>query len=410
MSRRPSICMLLRSDFTHNLRVRKQAQTLAKNGWDVTVIALAVGNQASGLEKDRDGFSVWRIPNSLRSSSNRSAAASTGTKAVVSRRPKRSPFLIIPAIMLNRVLVMLRMVAAVRKFRPDVVEAHNVNVLPAGLVGSRLTGAKLVYDAHEINTERENYYARIRPLIYLVERVAVPRASLVISTTDMRAEHYQKLYRLKEKPLVIQNRPWFTAAERNDGLRHALSIPAEKVIVLYQGGLQPGRGLHNLVRVAAKVQNAAFVFLGNGSQRTSLESLAREMNVEDRVYFHSAVSLAELPAFTASADIGVQVLRNTCLNHYTTDSNKIFEYGMAGLAVVASDFPEIRKIIEQSRYGVLVDPGNLAEITGALQRLVDDRDYRMRLQANAMANRQALSWESLEPSFVGAFARLVPAS
>lgn len=302
---------------------------------------------------------------------------------------------------------MFRMAAVVRKYRPSVVEAHNVNTLPAAFLGAKSIGASLVYDAHEINTGRESYYARIRWLVWLVERLTVPRARLVMSTTSMRAQHYLDTYRLKEMPLVIQNRPPYSEMPRNHRLRDELQIPEDKVIVLYQGGLQEGRGLHNIVRISARVRNAVFVFLGNGAQEGSLRDFVQTLGVQDRVRFHPAVPLVELPEYTASADIGMQILRNTCLNHYTTDSNKVFEYAMGGLAVVASDFPEIRRIVENFKYGVLVDPDDVEKMSAVLQKLVDDDEQRRKLQENALASRRALSWESQEEVFLEAIERVV---
>ena len=49
------------------------------------------------------------------------------------------------------------------------------------------------------------------------------------------------------------------------------------------------------------------------------------------------VPLSKLLAWTTSADIDAQPIRSTCLNHLSTNSNKLFEYAMAGLPGVASD-------------------------------------------------------------------------
>lgn len=397
--------MLLRADFTHNLRVRKEAQSLVAAGWQVTVIALALGDQPEGPVMDPDGFTLWRVPDRLVARKARkhqgTSLANGGAVGSVARR--RSRLVTMARLVLNRLVVMLRMTRVILRLRPDVVESHNVNTLPAGFLGAKLSGARLAYDAHEINIEREGYYARIRALIYRIEKFVVPRADLVMSTTDLRSEHYQQTYHLRAKPLVIQNKPRFSAVAGDDYLRRHFNLPANDVIVLYQGGLQEGRGLHNLVRMMGKVSGATLVFLGNGGQESSLRQLVDELRLVDKVRFHPAVPLAELPAITASADIGMQVLRNTCLNHYTTDSNKIFEYGMAGLAVVASDFPEIRRIIETYQYGLLVDPDNVEQIAAAVQNLVDQPPLRRELQEHARASRPALSWESQEPEFVSAF-------
>jgi len=92
----------------------------------------------------------------------------------------------------------------------------------------------------------------------------------------------------------------------------------------------------------------------------------------------------------------MQILRNTCLNHYTTESNKLFEYLMAGLPVVVSDFPEMRRIVEEYEVGIVVNPDDLADIAGAVKRLISDRTLYQRLRRNALDSAKTLSWEGQE--------------
>ncbi len=139
----------------------------------------------------------------------------------------------------------------------------------------------------------------------------------------------------------------------------------------------------------------------------ALEGMVTERGLQSFVHFIPTVPLAELLAWTASADIGVQPIRNTCLNHLSTDSNKLFEYVMAGLPVVASNFPEIRRVVRAYEIGLLFDP----EIPGALQdslgRLVADPPLRSRLAANARASAHALSWETQEAALVALYDRVL---
>src|SRR5690606_40482492 len=100
------------------------------------------------------------------------------------------------------------------------------------------------------------------------------------------------------------------------------------------------------------------------------------LQLEQPVRFIPTVALPELPSYTASADIGVQPIENTCLNHYTTDSNKLFEYVQAGLPVVASDLPEIRRVVREHDLGVLVPEGNSVALAAALRDLVGDEDRK----------------------------------
>lgn len=165
-------------------------------------------------------------------------------------------------------------------------------------------------------------------------------------------------------------------------------------------GLQQGRGLEKLVQTAALVPNAYFVLIGGGRLTQPLHQLSSAYGVQDRVHFIPTVSLSELPSYTASADIGVQPIENTCLNHYTTDSNKLFEYLTAGLPVVATNFPEIRKIVQRNEVGILVPHNDPLALAAGLNELVSNTTLRNQLAMNARATASRLNWEEQESRLV----------
>lgn len=59
--------------------------------------------------------------------------------------------------------------------------------------------------------------------------------------------------------------------------------------------------------------------------------------------FIPKVPLEDLPKYTKNAYLGFQVLNNVCFNHWSASSNKLFEYMMAEVPVIACSFPEIKK-------------------------------------------------------------------
>ncbi len=147
--------------------------------------------------------------------------------------------------------------------------------------------------------------------------------------------------------------------------------------------------------------------VGGGPLHDALRAQASELGLEQRVRFVPTVPLAELPRYTASADIGVQPIENTCLNHYTTDSNKLFEYVQAGLPVVASDLPEIRRIVRQHDLGLLVPAGDSEALADALRRMVADVRLRQHHAQRARAAAAALSWEVQEHLLIDMYRRVL---
>jgi glycosyltransferase involved in cell wall biosynthesis len=274
------------------------------------------------------------------------------------------------------------------------VHAHDVNTLPTAWLASKFSGSPLVYDAHEISTDREGY-ASFRKLVGWVEKYLAPRSAAMITTTDTRAKFFARAYGVP-RPLVLQNRPRFIITPRTSKIRDELGLRDPWPIVLYQGGLQQGRGLPNLIRAACRVKNAYFVFIGGGRLELELKSLVQSLGLDCRVFFIPTVPLSDLPVYTASADLGVQPIENTCLNHYSTDSNKLFEYMMAGLPVVATSMPEIRKLVGAYDFGTVVEPDDVEELAIAIQMLVDSPEIRAKMSENALRAAKQINWEEQE--------------
>nr|WP_281504458.1 glycosyltransferase family 4 protein [Chromohalobacter sarecensis] len=386
--------MLVWNSFLNDARVLKEAETLVNAGYALTVHALQEPGVTLSREILGNGVKVRRFGR---------RGSKPPTKKGSSASNKRSLFSSLVAIS-SRLTTHMVILAYFLRCRPDVIHAHDVNVLPTAWLAAALARVPLVYDAHEISTDREGY-AAFKGLVAWFEGRIMPRAAGTITTTDARAKFFARAYGV-ERPVVLQNRPRLTDVARNSRIREELGLTQPWPIVLYQGGLQQGRGLPRLVEAAAHVPDAYFVFIGGGRQERELHELREKLGLEERVHFIPTVALSELPHYTASADIGVQPIENTCLNHFTTDSNKLFEYVIAGLPVVASDMPEIRKVVRQHALGLLIEPGDTAALAEAIQTLVDDPAKRAAFADNAREAARTLNWEDQEHLLVALYRKV----
>ena len=394
----PRIAMIVWNEFRNDARVLKQARTLQASGYLVTVFALHTPGVTCRTEVLADGIRVIRVARSLRWRPARTQACSTSDMPAAGQSmPLRRIF--------SRLWVHTGLMVRLALHRAAVVHAHDVNTLPTAWLAARLSGARLVYDAHEISTSREGY-AGFRKWVAGIEATLMPRAEGTITTTETRARFFARAYGIA-RPLVLQNRPCLKVDAPTQRIRHELGLQQPWPIILYQGGLQQGRGLERLLRVAATLKGAYVVLIGGGKLTRPLMALSEELGMTQRVHFIPTVSLVDLPSYTASADIGVQPIENTCLNHFSTDSNKLFEYVSAGLAVVATDFPEIRRIVQTHAVGLLVPAGSDQRLRVALQQLIDDTSLRRTLAKNAKNAALHLNWEQQENRLVELYQRVL---
>jgi glycosyltransferase involved in cell wall biosynthesis len=352
--------MLLHKDVTYDSRVRREASHLAAEGHAVTVLELA---SVPAEQRVLDGFA------------RRSVLPAPWVRRALPTA-------------LYRLAFFASFVRAIRAMRPEVVHAHDAAMLLPGLVGARLTGAQLVYDSHELATSvpyRDRAWAWF---VATIERVGIRRAAAVITVSDGIADELVARYRLRRRPTVLRNVSALDdldadiPARPGGGLRDHLADGGSASIVLHQGAPAVDRGCEALVGALRHLPADVYVvFLGSGEPAFSaqLTELARRLGVEDRMRLIESVALGELLAWTREADVGVALLEDTCLNHRLALPNKLFEYIAAGVPVVVSDLPELRRIVNHYNIGWTATPGDPHAIAQAItQALKEPRDPRLR--------------------------------
>ncbi len=299
--------------------------------------------------------------------------------------------------------------AALASCTARVYHASDLYVLPALAMAAQRHGGRLVFDARE----RYPYVAGTtgRPLHRyfwkLVERHYIQRTDLVLTVSDGIANHLVQDYNITP-PLVLYNAPTAPASISPAlSLRRRLQLSDKAVLFLYQGHLRPGRGCLLPLEALSEVPEAVLVYLGDGPLAPAIRERAAALGVTDRVYLLPPVLPDELLAVTASADVGLVLLEDTCLNHRLALPNKLFEYLAAGLPVLVSDLPELRRIVETYGVGYVVDIHTLEALTAAMRRLAEDASLRRRLAARTRVAFAAHSWAHLVSRFQEAYRNLL---
>ena len=160
-------------------------------------------------------------------------------------------------------------------------------------------------------------------------------------------------------------------------------------VVLYQGSIAQGRGLLSLIGSLAHLPDNVYLAMV-GPQEPEFVSQARhtagEAGVQDRILWFDAVPRQQLDSFTVSADVGVMFYEPTCRNNYLCAPNKLYDYMMAGLPVVASDLPEPRRVLDETGAGVAVDSSQPNAIAAGIRHVLSNRK---RWEAMSAEGRQA---------------------
>lgn len=271
------------------------------------------------------------------------------------------------------------MVEMARKLAPDIVHCHDVHTLPVGTAMKRMTGCRVVYDAHEIYEElaQANQVATAR--YRALHRKNIPSVDGFITINESIAAWYKEHYPKIPEPTIVMNATIATPDFPYDGRLHAAAgLKGDRKILLYQGGFARKRGLEALIRAAACIpEDWTLVLMGWGKIEPDLRQIADKVNAATAHWRDSpavcmlpAVPQAELPYWSAGATIGVIPYENVGLNHWLCTPNKLWEYPNARVPVLVSPFPELTKMVEKYRYGWVLpvesEPKLLAEQLAAL--------------------------------------------
>lgn len=268
--------------------------------------------------------------------------------------------------------------AEIIRNRPQVIISANFFSIFPGQIGAILTGSRFIYDAYELIIPEPGGKMSWRDRFwYWMERLVIRYADLVIAANEERAQLMQVHYSLKHTPVVMRNIPPMrniSEEERETTLTHYPEIVrrhSKERLVLYQGNVDLSRGIDRFVRALAHLGTEyRLIIVGGGPDSKHLKAIGEPFEREDRFVILGRVPHCQLSAITTMADVGIVTYPYQGLNNIYCASNKLFEYIQAGLPVVATNQPPLRRLVESYGIGKLVgehdSPEQIAEAIRAV--------------------------------------------
>ena len=238
----------------------------------------------------------------------------------------------------------------------SIIHCNDNIALPLAVVLKFLKVAHLIYDAHELESNKNGQKFHNRLIVRTIENSLWCFIDHFVTVSEEISEWYFSNFGEK-KYTILYNAPMFSSDNilSNDYFRTKYNIPKGEKIYLYIGKFMPGRGLGELVDFFSEKQNSKryLILLGDGQlqQEIELDLVKRDAK---NIFIHEKVQHEDVVKYAKSADYGVCLLENVSLSDYLALPNKIFEYAFAKLPIIASDFPEIRKFVREVNAGMVV--------------------------------------------------------
>ncbi len=313
-------------------------------------------------------------------------------------------------------------------WKPDVVHAHDLICLPAGRAAAAATGARLVYDSHELEVHRNP------PLPYFlkrhyrsVEARHIRMADAVITVCEPIADHLAREYRIS-RPAVVYNAPTValpSAAQPGrarargwkdqDGaardIREESGVPPGGLLGIYVGLVTINRGIETMIDALDSLPNVWFAAVGprNEAVAKALIGRAAQRGIAERFSILPPVHPDSVVDFIGGADFGINPLKPVTLSYNYAMPNKIFEMSLAGLAIVNSDAQETARFVREHGIGVVFDHREPSDCARAVHELTADIDAYRPSAAKLIAMRDRFGWHRQEETLIALYDRLLAA-
>lgn len=279
--------------------------------------------------------------------------------------------------------------------RPAYIHCHDIETLAAGVALSRRIGGKVIYDAHELEYDRNPPMSKdAKSMVISTENELFRSVGHMITCSDSIAKEYAK--RLRSRPTVVFNTPKAVDIDRESvpKLRERIGLGEKTPLLVYTGHvMKTGRGLVPAIKALRGMPGAHFAIMGPRLNRDEwLLSVAEENGVRDRVHLLAPVEHYEVPEAISDADVAICNIEPVSLSYRFSMPNKLFEAALARIPICASDFTDMRKFVKKFGIGEVVNPSDPSDIARCIRTLLENREkYVFSDEARQLFERE-YSW------------------
>ncbi len=287
--------------------------------------------------------------------------------------------------------------------KSDIYLSNDLDTLLPNFIVTRLRGKTLVYDSHEMFCEGPELQGRklVQSIWRMIEKSIVPRLDYVYTVSQSIADNYNKRYKVNFE--VIRNIPKLVKKRREVRQLNFLN----KKIILYQGVMNPGRGLEEIISAMQFIDSAVLLIIGFGKVEDDLKDLVREKNLQDKVVFYGKVPFEDLFSYTVQADIGLVLEKPLGLSFTYSLPNKLFDYIHAGVPIIASPLVEVKRIMSEADIGVIIESYEPKYLANKINLMLDNKEKLVLWKKNMIKLSKKLNWEIESVKLNKLFAKLL---
>jgi glycosyltransferase involved in cell wall biosynthesis len=275
---------------------------------------------------------------------------------------------------------------------PDFIYQRYARFSWAGVVAARQTKRPLFleYNGSEVWVGRHWDRVGSLDLLERYERLNLDAAARIFVVSEVERRNLELRGVPAEKIIVNPNgvdverfRPGVGGVDA----RRELGFRDDEVVAGFVGTFGPWHGVEKLaaaIKAIPPVSPVRFLLVGSGSLHAEVAKQLEAETAAGRVIFTGAVRHDRVPQLLDACDI--LVAPHVPLadgSEFFGSPTKVFEYMAMGKGIVASRLGQIGEVLVDGETALLVEPGNVQELTRAIVRLVESKELRERLGARA---------------------------
>ena len=285
----------------------------------------------------------------------------------------------------------------------DVLVSNDLDTLLPNFLVHKLKRIPIVFDSHEYFTQTPELVDRpkVQQVWKWIEKTIVPRLKDCITVNSSIAKLFKDEY-LKHFKIVRNIPRQNKSVEIPD--RTSLGLPLDRKIVLLQGsGINVQRGAEEAVEAMQYIDNVLLLIVGGGDVLPVLKKMVVELSLQNKVMFVPRQTPDRLAGYTANADIGLTIDKDTNINYRFSLPNKLFDYIYAGVPVLATPLVELKNIIDHYQIGTFIENHDPLHIAATIDNLLKDETRLAFYKENTKKAAAELNWENEKKTLIEIF-------
>ncbi|GKV66227.1 MULTISPECIES: glycosyltransferase family 4 protein [unclassified Sporosarcina] len=272
----------------------------------------------------------------------------------------------------------------------DICHLHNPELLIlVPIITKRNSSTKIIFDMHEDFEEaiKDKYWlpVSLRNVISKIYSVYLNRLmKSQIDFTIVTTPLIRKKFNAFKKIEVIENfAPLIYQAPGKEivpqSIQGCIDSNKDSMKIVFTGLINRQRGILEVIEAVKRTDNTVFIMIGLYSQEflKELRQIIKSDRLENKIYIFESIEYDQMVASMRQMDIGILPYLPYG-NHVVTRPNKLFEYMMASLPIISSNFPLYEEVISQG-IGLSVNPNDIKDIQDAIEVLSESPEIRNKM-------------------------------